>query len=486
MEHDELAYLRSNSAAWRLLRADHAPLVLSFLGQVFVEENRAATSESALVARLDDVLHGLNAGGERELAYPRPARDYLDTWAAPEQAWLRKFYPPGSDEPCYDATPAVEKAYAWVTGLEARAFVGTESRLHTLVDLLRQMVHGAETDPETRLVELRRRRHEIDTEIESVERGELRPMEGVGLRDRYQLFASTARDLLSDFREVEDNFRSLDRAARERIAVWAGSKGELLEELLGDRTNIAVSDQGRSFQAFYDFLLSRSRQDELADLLDRVQRLEEITPDARMRHIDHGWLDAAERTQQTVRRLSEQLRRFLDDKVWLENRRVMDLLRSIEGHAITVRTDPRPSLTMHVESTSPELRLPMERPLYTIRPESTVDSAIVEDTLDVDASALFAQVHVDQQRLAGLARRAVRRHGQITLVDLLDQHPPTQGLAEIVAYLAVTEEDLAVVVDDEVTVRIPYDDGAGDPRALRMPQVTFARRTPHTDRSQVP
>ena len=36
---DEIAWLRANSPAWRLLRADNAPLVLSFLNQVFVEEN---------------------------------------------------------------------------------------------------------------------------------------------------------------------------------------------------------------------------------------------------------------------------------------------------------------------------------------------------------------------------------------------------------------------------------------------------------------
>src|SRR4029077_11977448 len=36
---DEVAWLRDNSPAWRLLRADHAPLILSFLHQVFVTEN---------------------------------------------------------------------------------------------------------------------------------------------------------------------------------------------------------------------------------------------------------------------------------------------------------------------------------------------------------------------------------------------------------------------------------------------------------------
>src|SRR5258708_15024760 len=53
----------------------------------------------------------------------------------------------------------------------------------------------------------------------------------------------------------------------------------------------------------------------------------------RLRHIHHDWLDAAERTQATVRQLSDQLRRFLDDQVWFENRRVIDVLRSIEASA---------------------------------------------------------------------------------------------------------------------------------------------------------
>ena len=68
------------------------------------------------------------------------------------------------------------------------------------------------------------------------------------------------------------NDRALDRALREKIATWSGGKGELLEEVLGDRRGIADSDQGRSFHAFYDFLLSAPRQEEFADLLARVQQ----------------------------------------------------------------------------------------------------------------------------------------------------------------------------------------------------------------------
>ena len=50
-------------------------------------------------------------------------------------------------EPHFDATPAVEKALAWVQGLGERSFVGTESRLNTIFELLRQIVYGTETNP---------------------------------------------------------------------------------------------------------------------------------------------------------------------------------------------------------------------------------------------------------------------------------------------------------------------------------------------------
>src|SRR5699024_2310842 len=116
------------------------------------------------------------------------------------------------------------------------------------------------------------------------------------------------------------------------------SKGELLDEVLGSRDAITESDQGRSFQAFYDFLLSPQRQAELNDLLGKVTQLAAIDEhDSRMRRIHHDWLDAGEQTQATVRMLSDQLRRFLDDQAWLENRRAMDLLHNIESSALRLR-----------------------------------------------------------------------------------------------------------------------------------------------------
>ncbi|MEN8708375.1 MAG: DUF3375 domain-containing protein [Nocardioides marinisabuli] len=475
MEIDEIRLLVDTHPAWRLLRARNAPLVLAFLGRVFVEENAGALGQSVLAGSLEDFLHVANAGRPVEQQHTGAPTAYLDDWSGPDSGWLRRFYPAGVDEVHYDATPALEKAYGWVAALRVRASIGTESRLHTLVDLLRQMVHGAEVDPETRLAELRRRRDETEREIAEVQAGQLRVLDGAALRERYQFFSSTARELLADFREVEENFRTLDRGARERIATWDGAKGELLASLVGDRADIASSDQGRSFQAFYDFLLSEDRQDELSDLLARVQGLDAVEVEPRVRRVHHDWYDAAERTQATVRSLSEQLRRFLDDQVWVENRRVLDLVRRIETVALEVRGDP-PSLGLDVDEPQLSVSLPLERPLYDVRPPSAVDSDLVGGEVDdLDTTALFDQTFVDTARLAEQVRTVVPPRSSALLHEILELYPLRDGVAELVGYLALSEADLHVELDEQREVTVTWHDADRGVRAVRMPEATVRR-----------
>ena len=148
MDHDQIDHLRKHPA-WSLLRANNAALVLSFLTSTYIDRSAGNISSPELVSRLDDHLFAVNQqlGEER---YPRSAKDYLEEWADAEHGWLRRFYPPGSDEPHFDLTPAAEKAAAWVDGLGDRTFIGTESRLTMLIELLRQLVVESDDDPAVR------------------------------------------------------------------------------------------------------------------------------------------------------------------------------------------------------------------------------------------------------------------------------------------------------------------------------------------------
>ena len=477
---DEIAWLRDNSPAWRLLRADNAPLVLSFLYQVFVADNVRSISATELTSRLDDELYALSqrdgeSGGRR---FPKSARAYLDDWAAPGAGWLRKYYPDGTDEPHFDATPAVEKALQWIQSLREREFVGTESRLNVIFELLRQIVFGTETDPAHRLAELHRQRQELDEQIAQVQAGDMPMLDETAVRDRYQQFAGTARALLADFREVDENFRKLDRQLREKIAGWHGGKGELLDDVLGSRESIAGSDQGRTFQAFYGFLLSQARQEELSELLDRVHAMTGIAEhDPRLRQIHYDWLDAAQRTQATVRQLSEQLRRFLDDQVWFENRRVIDILRSIETRALQLRETRSLPVTMELDAFSPALRLPLERPLYApVRKPRLTSDQVRDADEETDQAIMFEQVYVDPEPLRGAVRQALRSQPLVGLTDLVERYPLQHGVAELVAYLSLRDEAFAIVYDDTRSEQITWSAADGQERTATLPRVTYSRR----------
>jgi hypothetical protein len=286
---------------------------------------------------------------------------------------------------------------------------------------------------------------------------------------------------LADFREVEHNFRQLDRRVRERIALWEGSKGELLEDIMGERDAIADSDQGKSFRAFWEFLLSSRRQEELSALLDGVLALPAVTdlnPDTRTRRVHYDWLEAGEHTQRTVAALSQQLRRFLDDQAWLENRRIMDILHGIESRALALRDTPPAGNIMEISEVCAQIELTMERTLSdpSIKP-ALADLCLQAGEENIDPSALYQQVFVDKARLTRHIRHALQEARQITLSDLIAAWPLQQGLAELVAYLQLGSDTFCTVVDENNPESIRWTsitaDGCSIMRSARLPRVIF-------------
>lgn len=485
LDHAKLEQLLQNHPAWRLLRSDHVALVASFLHRAFIAPNVRTIAQADLCEALEDELYLLREQlGEQ--AFPRPAMEYLNDWAGMDKGWLRKFYRPGSDSPVFDMTPASEKAIAWLGTLTERSFVGTESRLLTLFELLRQISTGTQTDVNVRLQDLQRQRDEIDAEIARVLSGNLPVLGDTAVKERFAQFTQLSRELLADFREVEQNFRLLDRTVRERITLWRGSRGALLEDILGERDAIANSDQGRSFRAFWDFLMSSQRQEELSAMLEQVLQLAPVAamqPDARVRRVHHDWMEAGEHTQRTVALLSQQLRRFLDDQSWLENRRIMDLMRNIEEHALQLRDAPPQGPVAHMETPGIDIALPFERPLHAPAIKTLIAGiALQAGEADMDDAALYSQIIIDKAKLARQVRRALQRQTQITLGELCLAHPLQHGLAELIAYLQLASSTFASAVDETATDTIVWSTahgkGPGEPpmeKRARLPRVIFVR-----------
>lgn len=473
MEYEHVAALRKVHPAWKLLRADNAALILCFLGEVFADGNRGSVPAPELEAALDEFLYQINDPQNPD--YPKSAKDYLADWADGSAGFLRRFYPLEDEVLHYEVTPAFEKAYSWVRSLGKREFVGTQSRLETVVEMLRSIVRGTETSPEKRLEDLKAQREAINAQIAAVEAGELEFMDETKIRELYQQIGITARELLSDFRQVEENFREQYRTNREHIVSSVGkSQKEVLDDLVRSRSEINQTDEGKSFGAFWKFSLSASSQEELRDLLAKVSALSAVDTDRRLLAIPNDWAEAADRTQRAVRKMSEQLRRFLDDWLRFKNRRVLDLANSITANVLKMRDNP-PEIGMYIDIPGIAISLPFERPLYQKPAQTSVDSQGITEGELPDDEALFNQMFVDQMRLLDNLRQAIPPRASAELEDILEVYPIEQGVEEVLGYMTLDDDALEIEIEAEET-RIQVKTNEGDLKTLKMPKVKVTRK----------
>lgn len=471
MDFAYLQRLQSNHVGLRLLRAENLPLIAAFLWKVFVATNQRVHDEENLAPALDDFLFSLN-----EKKYIRSAKDYLRAWV--DAGYLRQYYVEDDDIPRYELSPATDKALDWLHTLRGRSFVGTESRLKTLFQLLRVLVEESSADATRRLNYLRAQIHKLEDEMERINSGDVSLLDGVQVKERFVQIEELARQLLRDFSEVESNFRELDRGAREKISRMDGSRGEVIAAVFDDVDVIRDSEQGRSFAAFLEILMSAERQDELENLLRDAYSLapvRDLSPDAFLSKIQYGLLEASEKVTATQNNLSSQLRRFLDDKGRLENQRITRLMREVSSEVLDLVKETGVSdFRMQLDETAASIDI-MTRNLHRVPLKLERISKLVEaDDGVVSATALLMQEYVDERVLAMQVRRCLEEAETVTLDRVVERFPIRKGVAELVAYVKLASRDRNASVDLNNECSIVVLGPSGN-RVVKLPLVTFSR-----------
>ena len=185
-----------------------------------------------------------------------------------------------------------------------------------------------------------------------------------------------------------------------------------------------------------------------------MDAVKSIAEDRRLRRIHFDWLEAGEHTQRTVASLSQQLRRYLDNQAYLENKRIMEILDSIAKKALQVKECIPSGNFMTINDSAPDIRLPMERPLYTPPLKVIIDSAIMEASEEgVDLQKLYDQVYVDKSELQANIQKELQTQDQITLSTVIEKHPLSKGLAELITYLTIASENSFAILMSFTTMK---------------------------------
>jgi len=307
-------------------------------------------------------------------------------------------------------------------------------------------------------------------------------MDDTTVKGYFQQFVQGAQDLLSDFREVTFNFSQLDREIREMVATWDKGKGELVGKIFGDSDAIKDSDQGKSFFGFQDLLISPARRRELDERLAKILKHPAIKGkynESEIKNIFNVWHDASRETNRKVGDLSHQLRRQVDDKYDTENRRLIELFRTLEAHALRVRNcPPSEDNFLEISGIKTGLNLPMERPLYTVTKAPVINDHVLADSEEgIEFTGLFKQKAINKGVLIQNVRRALAERQQVTLGEVLLENPLEQGLKELLTYYHLNEGFFQSVIDEkeEEEVRWTRLSAEGEETVVvgQIPKLTF-------------
>ncbi|WEK34193.1 MAG: DUF3375 domain-containing protein [Candidatus Pseudobacter hemicellulosilyticus] len=488
MQHTVLADLLTTSPAVQLLRMRNAQWVLPFLYRTFKADNTFSIPEPLLTSTLAEELR-THAEGTEDLEEARiefgedeesRARKYLLNWV---QKRVLQDFPDADAMTHYQLSTHTEKVFQWLQSLEKRQFVGTESRFRFLFQTLREMAEYTQDNSLKRLEELKNKRAEIDKEIKKLEMGHKPEVfSNAQVQERLDWFTRLSYELLSDFREVEDNFKQIHRSIVEQHTRAEASKGAIVGFAFGAYDELRRSDQGKSFYAFWDFLISRSGQEEWRNLTEHLlQLLDDRAIDTNrpfLQNIKSLLLQQGRTVYDANDKMAEKLSRIITEKEIARHRRLRQQIGSIKELVFQLMDEDK--VPCGLPNTLPaEIRLPLERRL-NLQPKQAPPVAkqpgnAVEQVADLERfNRMLGAQSVDKKKLWEKVEQVLEKRKTATLREIIDDTGLEFGMSEVVTYFSfLKEKSTRVQAMPEITELVPLN--KEKTRFVEIPYLLFSR-----------
>jgi hypothetical protein len=257
------------------------------------------------------------------------------------------------------------------------------------------------------------------------------------------------------------------------------TKGAIVGHMLDSHDALRESEQGQSFFAFWNLLLSTDRQQQFQEQVDQVVGLAALSEDHRgnqlLRRLIPLLLREGEKVVESHQRMSTNLRRVLDTAHLNERRQVGELLQAIRNTALKLRDAPPADEDFFYVEDFPDVFSAMSRPFWQAPESVSLTGGIENDENEIGLDDLRRFCNLPQIRLEELRRNVVaclEREPTVTLQQVLDLFPLRHGMMEVAGYVIVAADDPHHYVGDDTQVlELPT------PRRQRwnVPRVLFRR-----------
>ena len=466
-----------------LLKARSSGIIIDFLTRVYGDV--AAVPHENIHSLLAEYLnsHGFDEDDESDILY-------TDTYEEKATKYIRKWTDSGfltnyrneDGEIHYELSSHSSKVIDWLAGLKQEEYIGTESKFKSIISQLRELVEYTNEDREKRLQLLEDKKMEIEHQIQQLQMGEdVKVYEEYEIVPRFLQINKLAKELLTDFKDVDDNFKNIIKEIYQKQIDPGLKKGGILQYTFDALDELKSSSQGKSFYAFWEFLLAREMQSELDDLIAELfQTLKEKNIDSGdtfLQNMVEYLYESGRKVYQTNDKMADKLSRIIRENEMSRADVSKRVVQEIKNTLIEIsKKGQKPDISLSVDD-GMEINIPFDRKITFEQGENTEYNTMPEtDTLSIEElgelGKVFSNVYVDRKVLVRNIREAMKDKSQVTLQDVVEQFPLKQGLPELFAYFGALGQFPHKSVDEEKRQAIVFD--YENNKRIRIPEIIIS------------
>lgn len=481
----------------RLLKAKSAPLVIAFLYNTFHVDTISSMPFAEFSNKLEEFLKE-NSDAEEILEeeieeennetlfenedIEERVKRYISTWLSEDKRYIRRYRNSEKTE-IIELDTGISRLFSYISKILSSDSISTETSFNYVLFQLNNLAENLNDDPERRIKELELKKRAIEDEIKRIEKtGEVKTFSPRETIETLKDIENRGKELISDFSQVEDNFRSIIRETMDKQNEINISKNKIFSYALSLNYELTKTNQWQSFNAFWSYMRD-NKDDRISSLAESIKGYLDENEDKR--EYDTSFLMALrkilfESGKKIVDRnstLTQKMSRVMASTTKADRRGLEELISKIRFEATKLRDDAekQANITMDIDDV-PELMFPMARMLQEKKSESNIKAIEFKDEkTSIDAIlSLKREFHVNEEELKDKIARMFYQNGNMpfTLKELSEKFPIEKGLEEIIAYILLSEK--SGYRDEDVIDEIIYTFNERNYK-VRLPRIVFIK-----------
>ena len=485
IDSTKISDILNDSPSVELLRLRNREAIITFLINTFSDQQGAISAEN-IHFRLADYLEfrQIENDDESEIeifdTYEIKARKYIQNWT--NRGFLTN-YQDERGEIFYELSSHSNKTIDWLASLKKEEYVGTESKFKNIFSLLKELVEFTNDDAEKRIQLLEDKKLEIEQQIQRIKIGEdVKVFEEFEIVPRFNQLNQSAKELLTDFKEVEDNFKEITKGIYQKHADGSLTKSDILEFTFEALDELKESQQGKSFYAFWSFLLNPGLQLEWENLTKELySTLEDKgipVKDLFLKGMKNHLWTSGQKVYKANDKMAEKLSRIIRENESSKSEATKKIIQDIKKQLVKIsKSKSKPDISFELE-TATEINIPFERKLtkeqseevtYSNRPKMANEDIASSNQL----GRLFSQSNIDKELLRKRIKDVLKEKSQTTLLDVVENYGGLEkGLPELFGYIGIVKEFKHVINPDK-TQSIVFD--ADNRKQIKIPEIILTK-----------